>query len=246
MFHWPYFFGTLYNEENGAYFTANAICSKITFKGALSNWLSILLNNASFTFLSQPFSSSRILPLPPHLPHPPLLPPHPRQQGAEEEVLHDGSLLEHLAAVHLEHAPAHLLPPRDAADVVEHRRVLRHGSALHLLHERHARQVVVVARKVLQDVVGVDGPGPQVRVPHQLRGAEHEGHEVEVVQTPHAVRARGLQAVGHLQAAHEGEVPAGGGEGEREEEEERAGRQRSALNSIHDASGKHGRQWKQK
>lgn len=52
-------------------------------------------------------------------------------QLAEKGVLHDGQLAQHLGAVHLFHALAHLCPRLYARDVIQHGRMLTTGTHTH-------------------------------------------------------------------------------------------------------------------
>mmetsp|Transcript_10191 Transcript_10191/g.30686 ORF Transcript_10191/g.30686 Transcript_10191/m.30686 type:complete len:298 (+) Transcript_10191:482-1375(+) len=128
------------------------------------------------------------------------------EQGAEQHVLHDGELAQHLRLVHLDHARIHLRPAGHATDVIQHRRSLAQRSFLHVLDEPDGREVEVVIAVQSEGIVVVDGGRPHCCVPHQLRAAPEEGQELVVVQAPHPMAARRLQPVGFLHFAHEGEV----------------------------------------
>lgn len=89
--------------------------------------------------------------------------------------------------------------------------------APHRLHKLDGREVHVLLAVRVQQLFVVDRLGLEQRLAGHLARAPHKGQELIVIQSPHAVRAGGLQPVGRLDAAHEAQVPerrkeaAGGG-----------------------------------
>ena len=128
-------------------------------------------------------------------------------EGAEEKVLHDGQLPQDLCDEHAAHAAVNLGPRLGGGDVVEHGAVPAQAlDRLCAVDELDLAEVEEVVAKLLDGEVLVDGARGDEGVVQELGGAEEEGQELVVVEAPDAVGAGGLEVVGHLDDAHEGEV----------------------------------------
>ncbi|KAI3481723.1 hypothetical protein L1887_55734 [Cichorium endivia] len=87
-----------------------------------------------------------------------LAPPRESEEAAKEDVLCDGQLLEHLCAVHLDHALVDLGPGFCARDVVEHGRVPAERGGLDRVDKLNAGEVHVLGSELVDDLGVVDGP----------------------------------------------------------------------------------------
>ena len=136
-------------------------------------------------------------------------------EGAEEEVLHDGQLAQDLDGEHAAHAGLDLGPALGAADVVEHGTVPAQAlDRLGAVDEGDLAQVHVVGAKLLEGQLLVDGKWGDEGVVEELAGAEEEGEKLVVVEAPDAVGPGGFEVVGGLDEPHDVKVAGEDAEGE--------------------------------
>ena len=127
--------------------------------------------------------------------------------ASEEKVFHDRELVHDLSLVHLHQSPGDFFPGSDSADIIEHGRVFSEMStALNEPYVLDAVEVHIVLGLCIEYLLVMNAAGWVPFLSAQFRGAEEEGQEVVVVQSPDPMRARGFQLVGGLYLAHDGEV----------------------------------------
>lgn len=131
-------------------------------------------------------------------------------------MLHDRQLTQHLPLVHLEHPLIDLLPPAPRpGDIPQRRRMLMKHATLIILDVPHGVNVEKLLAVLVYHRCTLHERRGHARVVQQLRAPEHEREKREVVEPPHAARARRLELESLLETARDAQVGGEDGENER-------------------------------